>query len=85
MQIPKTDNTYVSPVVVLDFSLLSTFFVDITPGTGSSVSRRRTPELGKRTVWERILSTTFVRFVTELGVTIDDAGGPPLAFAINDE
>ena len=57
-------STYVSPVGVRDLSLVSTLRIDTPPGTGSSVSRRRTPEPGKRTVCARNLSfVVFVRFV----------------------
>jgi len=78
-------NTYASPVGVLGFSLVSNFLIDIPPGTGSSVSRRRTPEPGKRTVCERILSAVFVRLAIEFDVIMDETGGPPLALVFNNK
>ncbi len=81
----RENNTYVSPVGVFDFSLVSTFLLDMPPGTGSSVSRRRTPGPGKRTVCERTLSAVLARPVTELDVIIDDTGGPPLALVFNNK
>jgi hypothetical protein len=49
------------------------------------VSRRRTPEPGKRTVCERIFSVVLERFVTEFDASIDDTGGPPLALVFNNK
>jgi hypothetical protein len=75
----RKKDPYVSPADVL----LSAFLIDPPPGTGSNVSRRRTPGPGKRTVCERSLSTVFVRFVIEFDVIIDETGGPPLALVFN--
>ena len=80
-----TENTYVSPAFVLVFSLDSSLFIAEPPGTGSSVSRRRTPVAGKRTVCERSLSIVFVRVLLDVELVIaDDTGGPPLALVFND-
>ena len=74
--------THVSPPVALLRSVLSIFLIPPAPpppGTGSIVSRRRTPEPGRRTVCERSLSTVFVRPLAELEEIIAETGGPPLA------
>lgn len=61
--------TYLSPGLVPEFLILSLllnaspFFIDPPSlGTGSSVSLRRTAELGKRTVCARYLSVGILRF-----------------------
>ena len=81
-----TKNTYVSPAFIFAFSLDSGLRVIEPPGTGSIVSRRRTPVAGKRTVCERSLSIAGVRLLLlDVEVVIaDDPGGPPLALVFSD-
>lgn len=72
-------NTYASPVGVFALSFGSALRIDGTPGTGSIVSRRRTPGPGRRTVCERILSAVVVR----VDEAPDETGGPPLVLVFN--